>query len=80
MITISGLLGVGLYIRSGSILRVGGLSAVVVSFTVIGFLAWMVMQCIGEMICIWPVSGALTVFVQTFVDEELGIAVGVAYW
>jgi amino acid transporter len=28
----------------------------------------------------WPVPGALGVYVSTFVDEELGVAVGIAYW
>ncbi|KAH7401698.1 amino acid permease/ SLC12A domain-containing protein [Pyrenochaeta sp. MPI-SDFR-AT-0127] len=80
MITISGVLGVGLYIRGGVILRLGGPLAVLLSFAILGFLAWGVMQCISEMLCIWPISGALTVYVTEFVDVELGIAVGVAYW
>ncbi|KAE8146668.1 amino acid permease-domain-containing protein [Aspergillus avenaceus] len=80
MITISGVLGVGLYLRSGSILRIGGPAAVLISFTVMGLLAWMVMQCIGEMLALWPVSGALVEFVGTFVDEDLGTTLGIAYW
>ncbi|PSN67178.1 hypothetical protein BS50DRAFT_573918 [Corynespora cassiicola Philippines] len=80
MITISGVLGVGLYIRGGTILRLGGPLAVLLSFALLGVLAWGVMQCIAELLCIWPISGALTVYVTEFVDVELGIAVGVAYW
>lgn len=38
------------------------------------------MQCITELISIWPVPGALAVFVRKFVDDELGIVVGIAYW
>ncbi|KAE8387447.1 amino acid permease-domain-containing protein [Aspergillus alliaceus] len=80
MITISGVLGVGLYLRSGSILRIGGPAAVLISFTAMGLLAWMVMQCIGEFLALWPVSGALVEFVGAFVDEDLGTTVGIAYW
>ncbi|THC95893.1 hypothetical protein EYZ11_004624 [Aspergillus tanneri] len=80
MITISGVLGIGLYLRSGSILRTGGPAAVLISFTVVGLLAWMVMQCIGELLAIWPISGALVEYVGTFVDEDLGTTVGIAYW
>ncbi|KAH8702727.1 amino acid permease-domain-containing protein [Phaeosphaeriaceae sp. PMI808] len=80
MITISGVLGVGLYVRGGTILRLGGPLAVLLSFALLGVLAWGVMQCIAEMLCIWPISGALSVYVTEFVDAELGIAVGVAYW
>ncbi|KAI3532358.1 hypothetical protein CSPX01_13564 [Colletotrichum filicis] len=45
-----------------------------------GFLAAAVMQCITELLCIWPIPGALSIFVKVFVDKELGIAVGIAYW
>ncbi|KAJ5668870.1 hypothetical protein N7462_009940 [Penicillium macrosclerotiorum] len=80
MITLSGVLGAGLYVRSGSILRFGGPGAVLISFTVMGLLAWTVMQCIGEMLTLWPIPGALVEYVGAFVDEDLGIAVGIAYW
>ncbi|KAH3913113.1 hypothetical protein HBI56_087620 [Parastagonospora nodorum] len=80
MITISSVLGVGLYVRGGYILRLGGPLAVLMSFALLGTLAWGVMQCIAEMLCIWPISGALSAYVTEFVDVELGIAVGVAYW
>lgn len=80
MITISGVLGVGLYVRGGTILRLGGPLAVLLSFVLLGALAWGVMQCIAEMLCIWPISGALQVYVSKFVDPELGTVVGVAYW
>ncbi|KAF6822269.1 hypothetical protein CPLU01_12129 [Colletotrichum plurivorum] len=80
MITINGTFGTGLYLRSGQILELGGPVAVLISFILLGFLSWAVMQCITEMLCIWPVPGALLLFVRKFVDKELGIAVGVAYW
>jgi amino acid transporter len=51
-----------------------------ISTIINGFIAWGVMQCIGEMLLIWPIPGALIVFVKTFIDEELGIAVGITYW
>ena len=80
MITINATLGTGLYWRGGQILELGGPLAVLLSFLLVGILAWAVMQCITEMLCIWPVPGALSVYVSKFVDEELGIAVGIAYW
>ncbi|CAI7617518.1 unnamed protein product [Penicillium discolor] len=80
MITVNATLGTGLYWRGGQILELGGPLAVVLSFLFIGVLTWGVMQCITEMLCIWPIPGALSVYVSQFVDEELGIAVGVTYW
>ncbi|KAK3341964.1 putative proline-specific permease [Lasiosphaeria hispida] len=80
MITINATLGTGLYWRGGQILELGGPLAVLLSFLIVGLLAWAVMQCITEMLCIWPIPGAMSVYVSEFVDAELGIAVGVAYW
>lgn len=80
MITISGVLGVGLYVRSGTVLRFACPAAVLIAFAVMGLLAWLVMQCIGEMLALWPISGALVEYVGVFVDRELGTAVGIAYW
>ncbi|KAI9653227.1 MAG: hypothetical protein M1821_007658 [Bathelium mastoideum] len=80
MITLNATLGTGLYWRGGLILRTGGPMAVLLSFLLVGGLAWAVMQCIAEFLMIWPISGALGIYVSEFVDEELGIAVGVMYW
>jgi amino acid permease len=80
MITLNGTLGAGLYWRGGHALQVGGVLSLILSFMLVGFLAWAVMQCIAEMLCLWPIPGAISVYVRTFVDDELGIAVGVAYW
>jgi amino acid transporter len=80
MITFNGVLGVGLYWRGGDIVEIGGPVAVVLAFVLMGLLAWAVMQCLTELLCIWPVPGAIYVYVSKFVDRELGIAVGIAYW
>jgi amino acid transporter len=79
-ITISGVLGAGLYLDSGIMLSYGGGTAVLVAYALLGLLAILVMECIGEMICIWPIPNALVEFVRKFVDEDLGILVGIAYW
>ncbi|KAL2826297.1 amino acid permease-domain-containing protein [Aspergillus cavernicola] len=80
MITVNGTLGTGLYWRGGQILELAGPLAALLSFFLVGLLSWAVMQCITEMLCIWPIPGALSVYVSEFVDFELGIAVGIAYW
>jgi amino acid transporter len=80
MISINATLGTGLYWRGGQILELGGPLAVLLSFLLNGLLSWAVMQCITEMLCIWPIPGALSIYVSEFVDVELGLAVGIAYW
>ncbi|KAF4585776.1 amino acid transporter [Ophiocordyceps camponoti-floridani] len=80
MIAVNATLGSGLYWTGGQVLKIGGPLAAPLSFLLPGLLAWAVMQCVTEMLCIWPIPGALSVYVAEFVDVELGIAVGVAYW
>jgi amino acid transporter len=80
MITLNGTLGTGLYWVGGQVLGTGGQVGAILAFFFVGVLSWLVMQCITELLCIWPVPGALSVYVSTFVDEELGVAAGIAYW
>ncbi|KAG5769732.1 hypothetical protein H9Q73_013481 [Fusarium xylarioides] len=80
MIAVNGTLGTGLYVRSGQILELGGPLAVIFSFLFLGILSWSVMQCIAELLCLWPVPGAVPLFVRKFVDKELGDTIGLAYW
>ena len=80
MITLSGVIGIGFYTRAGLILRLSGQLGLFLSFLLLTILAWGVMQCITEMLSIWPIPGALVEFVRVFVDEDLALTVGVAYW
>ena len=80
MITVNAVLGTGLYWRGGQILELGGPLVVLLAFLIVGAVAAAVMQCITEMLCIWPVPGALPLYVSEFVDPDIGIAVGIAYW
>lgn len=77
---IGALFGIGFYVRSGTILRTAGPLALLLSFTLLSLLTWGVMQCVTEILSIWPVPGALVEFVGCFIDEDLGYIIGVAYW
>ncbi|KAJ6785980.1 hypothetical protein PWT90_06275 [Aphanocladium album] len=80
MIAVNATLGTGLYWRGGQILELGGPLSTLLAFLLPGILAWAVMQCLTEMLCIWPIPGALSVYVSEFIDPELGIAIGITYW
>lgn len=80
MIAVNATLGSGLYWRGGQVLELGGPLATLLAFLLPGILAVAVMQCITEMLCIWPIPGALSAYVGEFVDVELGICVGLLYW
>ncbi|KAH8886045.1 hypothetical protein GQ53DRAFT_828416 [Thozetella sp. PMI_491] len=79
MIAINATLGTGLYWRSGEILHQAGLLAVAISYSLVGLVAWSVMQCIGELLCIWPIPGAVYIFVGEFVNPDLGTVVGIMF-
>jgi amino acid permease len=80
MIAIGAVLGMGFYYRTGDILQLGGTAAVVYSFGFLSVLGLMVMQDLARLLQIWPVAGALIIYVKKFVDEEIGTAVGILYW
>jgi len=80
MIGFSGTIGSGLYLGTGDILHTAGPMGAILAFLLVGCLAVTVMLCISEMICLWPISNALVKFPETFVDKDLGIIVGIAYW
>ena len=50
------------------------------AFGIMGIVVTLVMHGITEMIGYWPISNALVEFVASFVDKDLGIIVGFAYW
>ncbi|KAH7403387.1 amino acid permease-domain-containing protein [Cadophora sp. MPI-SDFR-AT-0126] len=79
-VVISGTIGLGLFLDSGEILRIAGPGGALVAFGIVGIGVISVMAGVAEMIDHWPIPGALVEFIKTFVDKELGIVLGVAYW
>jgi amino acid transporter len=80
MITISGIIGVTVFQTSGEALKIAGPGGVLTAFVFIGCVAIFVMEGLSEMVELWPVSNAMVEFVKRFVDKDLAIVVGVAYW
>lgn len=80
LIAISAVIGMGYYVRTGTLLHVGGEAAVVYTYSFLGILAFMVMKNLTTMLKIWPVGGALIVFVEEFVDKDVAKSVAFLYW
>ena len=80
LIVVSGTLGLGLFTDSGEILRIAGPGGALVAFSVVGICVIFVMLGVAEMISHWPIPGALVEFIKTFVDKDLGLVLGLAYW
>ncbi|KAF4626896.1 hypothetical protein G7Y89_g11263 [Cudoniella acicularis] len=79
-ITLSGIIGIGFATHSGEVLAISGPGGVLIAFTVVGIIAISVSEGICEMIVLWPISNAMIEFVRAFVDPDLAIVVGIAYW
>ncbi|KAJ5819545.1 hypothetical protein N7474_005136 [Penicillium riverlandense] len=80
MIAIGGIIGPGLLVGSGTALNEGGPGGVLISFSLVGIIVFFVMQALGEMATIIPVSGSFVEYAQRFVDDALAFALGWAYW
>ncbi len=80
MITISCVIGVTIFFSDGEALEVAGPGGMLLAFGVVGIVAICVMECISEMIQMFPAPNAMMEFVRAFVDEDLAWVVGIAYW
>lgn len=70
----------GLFDNSGEILGIAGPAGALISYIVVGIGVICIMEGIAEMIGHWPIANAMVEFVKAFVDKDLAIVVGLAYW
>ncbi|KAI1268400.1 dicarboxylic amino acid permease [Xylariaceae sp. FL1019] len=80
MIAIGGAIGTGLLIGTGSALAHGGPASILISYSVIGFVVFLVMAGLGEMAAWLPMSAGFTGYATRFCDPSLGFALGWTYW
>ncbi|KAL8690682.1 MAG: hypothetical protein Q9218_003927 [Villophora microphyllina] len=80
MIAIGGIIGPGLFVGSGNALHLAGPGGVLISFSLVGIIVFFVMQSLGEIATVIPVSGSFTEYASRFVDDSLSFALGWAYW
>ncbi|KAI5820967.1 amino acid permease [Pyronema omphalodes] len=80
MIAIGGIIGPGLLVGSGNALAQAGPAGILISFALTGLIVFFVMQSLGELATLIPISGSFTEYATRFVDPALGFALGWAYW
>ncbi|RPB09543.1 dicarboxylic amino acid permease [Morchella conica CCBAS932] len=80
MIAIGGAIGTGLIIGTGSALARAGPASILISYTIVGFLVYLVMCALGEMAAWLPMSSGFTGYAARFCDPALGFALGYTYW
>lgn len=79
MIAIGGALGTGLLIGTGSALKSAGPGGVFVSYSMIGFVVFMVLSALGEVATFIPLADGFAGYLTRYVDEALGFACGYIY-
>ncbi|KAI9843287.1 MAG: hypothetical protein M1837_006502 [Sclerophora amabilis] len=80
MIAIGGAIGTGLIIGTGAALAKAGPAAIFISYSMVGFLVYLVMCALGEMAAWLPLASGFTGYATRFVDPALGFSLGYTYW
>ncbi|CAF4545555.1 unnamed protein product, partial [Rotaria sp. Silwood2] len=79
MIAIGGSIGTGLFVGSGSALASGGPAALILDFTIIGFMLFNVCMALGELAVTFPVSGSFAIYGSRFLDPAWGFSMAWNY-
>ncbi|KAH9484291.1 Dicarboxylic amino acid permease [Psilocybe cubensis] len=79
MIALGGAVGTGLIIGSGTALQRGGPLGILLGYSFVGFVCYLVMVALGEMAAFLPHKKGFAGYATRFVDPALGFAVGYNY-
>jgi len=80
MIALGGALGSGLLIGTGSALAQAGPGSIFISYSILGFIVWIVLCSLGEMAAWLPLESGFTGYASRFCDPALGFSLGYTYW
>ncbi|KAM0323964.1 hypothetical protein ACHAQA_008546 [Verticillium albo-atrum] len=80
MIAIGGAIGTGLIIGTGKALAQAGPGSIFISYTLVGFVVFLVMAALGEMATWLPLSSGFSGYASRYCDPSLGFALGWTYW
>ena len=69
-------MGTGLIMGTGSALAQAGPASVLISYTVVGFLVYLIMSAFGEMATWLPLASGFSGYAVRFVDPALGSSMG----
>ncbi len=79
MIAIGGAIGTGLFLGSASRLHNTG-PALLISYAVVGVIAYFLMRSLGELVIHRPTSGAFVSYMREFFGEKAAYYTGWMYW
>ncbi|PWY64181.1 amino acid transporter [Aspergillus eucalypticola CBS 122712] len=79
-ITLSVVIGSGIFTNNGMALAVAGPMGLIIAVLIISIVVLAVNECISELAQQFPVYNSIVEYVRTFVDEDFGWVIGLAYW
>ena len=79
MIAVGGAIGTGLFLGSGFAISLAG-PAVLLSYTIGGLVAFLLMGCLAEMTVVHPSTGSFGWLAHTYVGPLAGFLIRYAYW
>ncbi|MCJ1396786.1 hypothetical protein MMC18_009678, partial [Xylographa bjoerkii] len=79
-ITISAVIGSGIFAEDGEALEVSGPGGTLLSLFIMGAIAIATMEGLSEMVQLFPAPNAIVEYIGAFVDADLGWIMGIAYW
>ncbi|SCU98509.1 LAMI_0F14972g1_1 [Lachancea mirantina] len=80
MIAIAGVIGTGLYLGTGRSLVIGGPGALIINYSLIGFVVYLTMLALGEMSTFMPISGSFCSYAKKFGSDSFGFTLMCNYW
>src|SRR5215217_323493 len=79
MIAIGGAIGTGLFMGAGGRLAAAG-PALILSYAICGFFAFMILRALGELVMHRPSSGSFVSYAREFFGEKAAFVTGWLYW
>jgi len=79
LIALGGAVGTGLFLGSASVIKSAG-PAVILGYSIAGFIAFLIMRQLGEMVVEEPVAGSFSHFAYKYWGNFAGFASGWNYW
>ncbi len=79
LIALGGAVGTGLFLGSASVIKSAG-PAVILGYAIAGFIAFLIMRQLGEMVVEEPVAGSFSHFAYKYWGDFAGFASGWNYW
>ncbi|KAJ8521185.1 hypothetical protein ONZ45_g2094 [Pleurotus djamor] len=80
MIAIAGTIGTGLFLGTGRSLAQGGPAAMLICYSLVGFIVYVTLLLLGEMATQYPVAGSFNTYATRFFSPSYGFALSWNYW